>query len=120
MKSLPIKSRRGKNTIASLINKKVKNYMTIFRDAPTVEMEEVCPQYTLIRVFNEHSHMLTFAEIDNVREAVDPYIKNHRGDIYYTMQTKPYLGTDGETWLSMPVMEITVRVALDYWDELEK
>ena len=73
MKSLTIKSVRGKNTVASLVAKKVEGALSIFSEAPTVEIKELCEAYTIIRIYPEKASILTFAEIDTVREAVDVY-----------------------------------------------
>lgn len=110
MKKLVIKSQRGKNMVANLLAKKVRGAVSLFSEAPTVEVKEECDSYTTISIYNKHSHMLTFPEIDVVRAAVDQYKDKYElGSIGYTMQTKPYLSQNGKYFLHMPVMKITVR-----------
>lgn len=110
MKKLVIKTQAGKNRVANIIAKEIRGAVSFFSDAPTVKVEETCDMYTTISIYNERSHMLTFCEIDEVRQAVDQYKDRYEyGTIGYTMQTKPYLSKDGKFFLSMPVMEISVR-----------
>lgn len=95
--------------VTNLVIKKAKEATSIFTDAPTIEIEETltCDAYKVIVVKNEKSHMLTFAEIDVIREAIDKIIKRHKG-CFYTMETRPYLSKSGG-FLYMPVMEIYIR-----------
>ena len=109
MKKLVIKTKAGKNRVANIIAKEIRGAVSFFSDAPTVKVKETCDMYTTISIYNEHSHMLTFCEIDEVRHAVDQYKNKYEyGTIGYTMQTKPYLSQDGRYFLHMPVMEISV------------
>lgn len=103
-----IASASAHTRITNLVVSKIKGSVSIFSDTPTVEVESKTSYYQNIVVKNEQTHMLTFAEIDRVREAVDGYCKKYRG-MFYTMQTRPYLSKDGSTWLHMPVMEICIR-----------
>ena len=56
----------------------------------------------------KHAFILTFSEIDSIREAVAPFEKKYHG-ISYHMTTRPYLANDNKTWLSMPVMVIDIK-----------
>lgn len=95
--------------VTNLVIKKAKEAISIFTDAPTIEIDETLTSdaYKVIVVKNEKSHMLTFAEIDVIREAIDKIIKRHKG-CFYTMETRPYLSKSGG-FLYMPVMEIYIR-----------
>ena len=112
MKKLVIKSKSSRNRVANLIAKKIRSAVSIYSNAPVVEVEEQGISYTIISVkANENTsfRMLTFAEIDTVREVVDIYKEKYEyGRISYSMQGGQYLAQDGETWLSMPVMEISI------------
>jgi hypothetical protein len=110
-----IKSASAHTRVANLVVENVKNAVSFFSNAPTVEIDEShCSSwYKVIVVKNEKSHILTFAEIDTVREVVDEFCKKYRG-MGYVMDTRPYLAQDGETFLYMPVMEISIR---RYFDE---
>lgn len=105
-----IASASAHTRIANLVVEKIKNAVSFFSDAPTVEIDELRTSswYKVIVVKNEKSHILTFAEIDTVREVVDKYCKKYKG-MGYVMDTRPYLASDHETFLHMPVMEINVR-----------
>ena len=103
-----IASASAHTRITNLVVSKIKGAVSVFSDAPTVEVESKTSYYQTIVVKNEQTHMLTFAEIDRVREVVDGYCKKYRG-MFYTMQTRPYLSKDGSTMLHMPVMEICIR-----------
>jgi hypothetical protein len=110
MKKLVIKSVSSKNRVANIIAKKIRGAVSIFSDAPAVLVEEGCETYTTISIFNEKSHLLTFSEMDVVREVVDIYKEKYEyGTIGYIMDTKCYLTKDGKHILHMPVMEISVR-----------
>ena len=105
-----IASASAHTRITNLVVEKIKNAVSFFSDAPTVEIDELRTStwYKIIVVKNEKSHILTFAEIDTVREVVDGFCKKYKG-MGYVMDTRPYLAQDGETFLHMPVMEISVR-----------
>jgi hypothetical protein len=47
--------------------------------------------------------------IDTVWEVVDEYEKKYGNCICGLIDTRPYLASDNETWLHMPVIEIAVR-----------
>lgn len=103
-----ISSASAHTRITNLVVSKIKGAVSFFSDAPTVEVDSKTSYYQNIVVKNENTHILTFAEIDIVREIVDCYCKKYRG-MFYTMQTRPYLSKDGSTMLHMPVMEICIR-----------
>ena len=105
-----IKSASAHTRVANLVVETVKNAVSIFSNAPTVEIDELRTSswYKVIVVKNEKSHILTFAEIDTVREVFDEFCKKYKG-MFYIMDTRPYLAQDGKTFLYMPVMEISVR-----------
>lgn len=105
-----ISSASAHTRIANLVVEKVKNAVSFFSDAPTVEIDELRTglYYKVIVVKNEKSHLLTFAEIDTVRKVVDEFCKKYEG-MFYIMDTRPYLAQDGKTFLHMPVIEINVR-----------
>lgn len=52
--------------------------------------------------------MFTFAEIDTIREVVDKYKAKYNG-ISYSINTRPHLAIDNETWLYSPVIEISIK-----------
>ena len=110
MKKQVIKTAAVQTRIANLVVTKVNNAVSFFGEAPVAEISEICScsAYKTIVVKNEYSHMLTFAEIDTIREAIDPIIKKYQG-CGYTMQTMPYISKDNSTTLHMPVIEITIR-----------
>lgn len=110
-----IKSESVHTRVANLVVEKIKNAVSFFSDAPTVEIDELrtSPWYKIIVVKNEKSHILTFEEIDTVREVVDEFCKKYKG-MFYVMDTRSYLASDNQTLLYMPVMEISVR---RYFDE---
>lgn len=103
-----IASASAHTRITNLVVLKIQGAVSIFSEAPVVEIERKNDTFNTVIVKNEHSHMLTFAEIDTVREALDSFVEKYKG-MFYVMQTRPYLSKDGETWLSMPVIEINVR-----------
>ena len=107
---IQITSASAHTRVANLVVKKIKNAVSFFSDAPTVEVDELKngSWYKVIVVKNEKSHLLTFAEIDTVRKVVDEFCKKYKG-MFYIMDTRPYLAQDGKTFLHMPVMEISVR-----------
>lgn len=100
-----------KTRIANLIIKDVKNALTIFSNPADVSILESlsCDDCTVIEVKQNHgTRILSFAEIDEVREVVDKFKNKYHGICYY-MDVAPYLAQDGETWLHQPTMEISVR-----------
>ena len=118
MKQSIITNERVHTRVTNLIASKIKGAVSIFSNAPTVNVEDGGGWYKTIIVKNEDSHMLTFAEIDIVREVVDEYCKKYKG-MFYIMGCTPYVSRfDNETVLYMPSMEINVR-KYDK-DEIEK
>jgi hypothetical protein len=105
-----ITSASAHTRIANLVVEKVKNAVSFFSDAQTVEIDELrtISWYKVIVVSPKNSPILTFAEIDTVREVVDKFCKKYKG-MGYVMDTRLYLAKDGKTFLHMPVMEISVR-----------
>ena len=96
--------------VASLIVSKVRGAVSIYSEAPVVSNAESCGSfwYEITVEPTGLRSIMTFAEIDSVREAVDEYSKKYHG-ISYHMETKPYLASDNETWLSLPVVKISVQ-----------
>ena len=57
------------------------------------------------------SHMLTKTAIDRAFEVIDEYEEKYDSMcISGTIQTRPYLMSDGVTFLHMPVIEVSVRI----------
>lgn len=108
MKQHIISNVSAQTRIANLLVSKINSAVSFFSDAPIAKVTSKSVWYQTVQVCNEHSHILTFAEIDTVREVVDEFCKKYKG-MFYTMGTAPYLASDKETWLYMPVIEIEVR-----------
>ena len=108
MKQQVLSSASSHTRITNLIASKLRGAVSIFSYSPTVEVEPKTSYYQTIVVKNEHTHMITFAELDCVRGILDEYCKKYKG-MFYTMQTRPYLSKDGSIWLHMPVIEIKIR-----------
>lgn len=107
-KQLVIKSERGLNTVTNIIASKVRCALSIY-DGVNVSVEEyVKGDIKQITVWFDY-HMLCFPCIDRLREVTDAYEEKYGDCVYATIQTRPYLASDHKTWLSMPVVEITVR-----------
>lgn len=96
--------------VASLIESKVRGAVSIYSETPVVSKAKAVGSwwYEITVEPTGMRSMMTFAEIDSIREAVDEYSKKYHG-ISYHMGTKPYLANDNETWLSMPVFNITIQ-----------
>ena len=111
MKNLAIiKSERSLNMVTNLYAKKVKNAV-YFYDSVHVDVEDFLKgKIKNIVVWCDH-HMMFFPVIDSVREVIDEVEKKYDSYcVVASFQTKPYLAKDNETWLSMPVIEISFRV----------
>ena len=110
MKKITITKVSAQTRVANLMASKIRGAVSIYTDAPTVEQSKVGTQFQVIEIIpaERHSWMLTFAEIDTVREAVTPFKKKYHG-ISYHMTTRPYLADDNKTWLSKPVMTIDIQ-----------
>lgn len=111
MKKSTITKASAQTRVANLIVTKIQNALQIFSDPAEVEISELesSSMYKVIHVKQNHNiRILTFSEIDTVREVVDKFAKKYHG-IGYVMISRTYLAQDGETWLNQPVMEITVR-----------
>ena len=104
-----ITSEKSHKRVANLVIEKVKNAVSFFSEAPTVEIDKVmtCSYWQVIVVKNEKSNMLTFSEIDIVRDVVDKFCKKYKG-MFYVIETRPYPASDGG-FLHMPVMVINIR-----------
>ena len=112
MKKSVIKTQAGKNRVANIIAKEIRSAVSIFTNTPKVEVKEETDWFTNIYIKGEDNFckMLTFAEIDTVREVVDLYAKKYEyGTITYTMQASQYLTSDGQNWLPQPVLEVCVK-----------
>lgn len=96
--------------IARLIESKVRGAVAIFSEAPEVSRKKEGDYWENIIVAPTGycNDILTFSEIDTVREVVDKYIKKYHG-IGLSIETRPYLAKDNETWRSQPVMRIHIR-----------
>lgn len=96
--------------IAGLIESKVRGAVSIFSETPEVRRGTVGDYWEEITVAPAGfcKNVLTFSEIDTVREVVDKYIKKYHG-IGYCIGTRPYLASDNDTWLSQPIMKIDIR-----------
>lgn len=94
--------------IPNKIEKEIREAVSIFFDAPTVRRDDGS-YYITLTVFNEQSSMLTFAEIDTVREMVDKYAKDYKG-ISYSMKTTPMWSRLTQDWYYIPCMEVTIKL----------
>lgn len=96
--------------VANLIASKIRGAVSIYSDPPVVRDVKIVGGYWAEITVEPTGFrsMMTFAEIDSIREVVDEYSKKYHG-ISYHMETCPYLANDNETWLHMPVMVINIR-----------
>lgn len=95
--------------VANRIEKEVREALnSIFSQPSEVSKNKEVGSYWREIVCNPKDMMMTFAEIDTIREVVDKYKAKYHG-ISYSMHTRPYLAKDNETWLHSPVMEINIR-----------
>ena len=94
--------------IPNKIEKEIKEAVSIFTDAPTVRRDDGS-YYITYAVFNEQSNMLTFAEIDTVREVVEKYTKDYKG-ISYSMKVTPMWSRLTQDWYYIPCMEISIKL----------
>ena len=92
--------------IPNKIEKEIREAVSIYSNAPTVR-RDVTGYYVTLAVFNEHTDMLTFAEIDTVREVVDKYANDYKG-ISYTMKTTPIWSSLTQDWYYIPCMEVLI------------
>ena len=94
--------------IPNKIEKEIREAVSIYSNAPTVRRDE-SSYYITLTVFNEKTDMLTFAEIDTVREVVDKYAKDYKG-ISYSMMTTPMWSRLTQDWYYIPCMEVTIKL----------
>lgn len=94
--------------IPNKIEKEIREAVSIFTDATTVRRDE-SSYYITLTVFNEQSNMLTFAEIDTVREVVDKYAKDYKG-ISYSIKVMPMWSRLTQDWYYIPCMEVTIKL----------
>jgi hypothetical protein len=81
---------------------------SIFSQPAEVSKNKEVGSYWREIVCNPNDMLFSFAELDVIRMVVDKYKEKYNG-ITYSMQTRPYLAKDNETWLHYPVMEINIR-----------
>ena len=110
MKKITITKVSAQTRVANLITSKIRGAVSIFSDAPSVEQNKVGNYYQTIEIVpaKNHSWILTFAEIDVVREEIEKFEKKYHG-ISCHITTRPYLAEDNKTWLSMPIMRIDIQ-----------
>ena len=110
MKKITITKVSAQTRVANLMASKIRGAVSIFSDAPSVEQKKEGNYFQTIEIVpaERHSWMLTFAEIDVVREEIEKFEKKYHG-ISYHMTTRPYLAEDNKTWLSMPIMQIDIQ-----------
>lgn len=94
--------------IANRIEKEVREALSIYSQPSEVSKNKEVGSWWREIVCDPKDTMLTFAEIDTIREVVDKYVAKYYG-ISYSIHTRPYLAKDNETWLHSPVMEINIR-----------
>ena len=94
--------------IPNKIEKEIREAVSIYSNAPTVRRDE-SSYYITLTIFNEHTDMLTFAEIDTVREVVDKYAEDYKG-IGYLMKTTPMWSRLTQDWYYIPCMEVTIKL----------
>ena len=94
--------------IPNKIEKEIREAASIFSNAPTVR-RDVTGYYVTLAIFNEHTDMLTFAEIDTVREVVDKYAKDYK-DISYWIKTTPMWSRLTQDWYYIPCMEVIIKL----------
>lgn len=110
MKKITITKKSAQTRVANLIVSAAKNALSFMSEPAKVEINErmSSDMYKVIYVKNENNRMLTFTETDSVREALEKYEKKYHGIGCY-MDTEGYLARDNKTWLSQPVMVITIK-----------
>ena len=94
--------------IPNKIEKEIREAVSIFSDAPTVR-RDVTGCYVTLAIFNEQTDMLTFAEIDTVREVVEKYAKDYNG-ISYWMKVTPMWSRLTQDWYYIPCMEVSIKL----------
>ena len=110
MKKITITKVSAQTRVANLMVSKINGAISCYSEAPTIESKKVGTTFHVIEITpnEKHAWMLTFSEIDSIREAIAPFEKKYHG-ISYHMTTRPYLANDNKTWLSMPVMVIDIQ-----------
>lgn len=105
-----IKSERVLNQVSKLIFKKVCGRVySIWGSTYKVEIEDwVKGNIKHIIVSSPAHHLMMKCVIDTVWEVVDEYEKKYGNCVCGLIDTRPYLASDNETWLHMPVIEIAV------------
>ena len=110
MKNQATISKRTLTKVTNLIATKVSNAVSFYGNAHVEVKEYLKGSIMQVEVWFDH-HMLCFAGLDTIREVTDAYEEKYDANcICTTIQTRPYLLSDGETFLHMPVVEIMVRV----------
>ena len=110
MKKITITKVSVQTRVANLLASKIRGAVSIFSNSPAVEQTKAGTYYQVIDIIpaERHSWMLTFAEIDTVREVVAEFEKKYHG-IGYHITTRTFLADDNKTWLSKPVMSIDIK-----------
>ena len=110
MKKITITKVLAQTRVANLMASKIRGAVSIFSDAPSVEQEKTGNYFQTIDIIpaKRHSWMLTFSEVDVVRDEIVKFEKKYHGISYY-MTTRPYLAEDNKTWLSMPIIRIDIQ-----------
>ena len=113
-KQAVIKSERSLKMVTNLVAKKVANRLWRYKTYQVEVKELVKGKINHVIIKNERSHMLTKYAIDDAWVVIDEYEKKYAHNcVYGTIQTRPYLTEDLKDLLSMPVIEICVRVHED-------
>ena len=109
-KQFVIKSERVLNQITHLIYKKVYNKtFSIWQDDYKVEvLNLVKGNLSQIIVYSDY-RLISKCVIDTVWEVISEYENKYGDCVYGLIGSRPYLCKDNTTWLTMPVIEITVR-----------
>lgn len=95
--------------VANRIENEVREALNrIFSEPSEVNENKEVGEFWREIVIDPKDMLMSFAEIDTIREVVDKYKAKYHG-ISYSMQTRPHLAKDCEDWLYSPVMEITIR-----------
>lgn len=101
-----IKSAGAQTRVSNLIVSQINSAVSFFSEPPVARIESKTEFYTTIVV--EEKHMMTFAVIDTIREVAEKFRAKYQG-CFYIMSSRPYLASDGETWLHHPVFEINLK-----------
>jgi len=110
MKKITITKVSAHTRVANLMASKIRGAVSIFSNTPSVEQDNAGNYFQVFEIVpaKGNSWMLTFAEIDVVREEIEKFEKKYHG-ISYHMTTRPYLAEDNKTWLSQPIMRIDIQ-----------